>query len=64
MEFAGDDVESQTQKALKNIEEILSSAGLNMRNIVKTTILLADINDFPKVNKIYEKCKSFFFLSS
>ncbi|VDP40907.1 unnamed protein product [Echinostoma caproni] len=53
MTFAGDDVEAQTNQALKNISAILDAAQLTMKNVVKTTVLLSDMNDFAKVNKIY-----------
>ncbi|VDP21878.1 unnamed protein product [Schistosoma margrebowiei] len=53
MLFAGDDVESQTHQSLKNIREVVQSAGFTMRDVVKTTLLLADMNDFGKVNAIY-----------
>ncbi|RTG90001.1 uncharacterized protein DC041_0002938 [Schistosoma bovis] len=53
MLFAGDDVESQTHQSLKNIREVVQSAGFTMRDVVKTTLLLADMNDFGKVNTIY-----------
>jgi len=47
-------LEAQTQRALENIGEILKAAGSSYSNVVKTTILLKDINDFAKVNQIYE----------
>ncbi|EGG14436.1 hypothetical protein DFA_12208 [Cavenderia fasciculata] len=48
-----DDVELQTHKALENMKAILEAAGSSMNKVVKTTILLKDINDFVKVNKVY-----------
>lgn len=42
-------VESQTEQVLKNMGAILEAAGANYGNVVKTTILLADIADFAKV---------------
>ncbi len=48
-------IEGQTEKALENIKNILESINLKMDNVVKTTIFLKDINDFPKVNEIYSK---------
>lgn len=47
-------IEAQTKRAMENIAAILSSAGTSFDNVVKTTILLADINDFPHVNEVYE----------
>jgi len=52
-EFAGKDIESQTKQSLENIKYILEEAGLEMKNILKTTILLNDLEDFGIVNKIY-----------
>ena len=46
-------VEKQTNQAVKNLENVLMSAGLSLKNIVKTTIFLADINDYKKVNEVY-----------
>ena len=43
----------QADQSLKNVAAILSSAGLTQRNIVKVTIFLTDMNDFPTVNEIY-----------
>ena len=46
-------VEVQTEQALKNIHSILTSNGLEMKDIVKTTVFLKDINDFVKMNTVY-----------
>lgn len=48
-------LEEQTEQALKNLEEILKSAGLSLDNVVKTTIFLINMDDFQKVNEIYSK---------
>uniref|UniRef100_A0A0N4ZER3 2-iminobutanoate/2-iminopropanoate deaminase n=1 Tax=Parastrongyloides trichosuri TaxID=131310 RepID=A0A0N4ZER3_PARTI len=55
--FIGDDIESQTKQAMVNIGDILKAAGCTYDNIVKSTVLLADINDFQKMNEVY---KTFF----
>jgi len=52
-EFAGEDITSQTIQSLENIKHIVEEAGAAMSNVVKTTILLANIGDFAEVNKIY-----------
>jgi len=52
-QMAGDDIESQTHQVLKNIKNILEKAGLSLHNVVKTSVLLADMNDFQKMNEIY-----------
>lgn len=46
-------VQEQTELVMKNIEGVLKAAGANWSNIVKTTIFLTDMADFPKVNEIY-----------
>lgn len=52
-EFAGEDIASQAKQSLENIKYILEEAGLEMKDISKTTILLKDLEDFVIVNKIY-----------
>ncbi|MCB2182077.1 MAG: RidA family protein [Desulfobulbaceae bacterium] len=55
MEIVGDSAEEQTEQVLKNIEAILHAARLDVASVVKTTILLTDINDFSVVNEQYGK---------
>lgn len=50
-------VQAEAKQALTNMGEILKSVGATFKNVVKTTVLLADINDFVAVNEIY---KTFF----
>ena len=47
------DAVGQTVQALKNIRAILTAAGLSAEHVVKTTIFLADMNDFAVVNEAY-----------
>lgn len=47
------DVEAQTRQVMKNAGAVLSAAGLNFDHVVKTTIFLKSMGDFPKVNEIY-----------
>ena len=51
--FAGEDIASQAKQSLQNIKYILEEAGLEMKDISKTTILLKNIEDFAIVNEIY-----------
>lgn len=51
--LVGDDIESQTAQALKNLAEVLRAGGLDMSDVVKTTVFLADMDDFPLVNELY-----------
>jgi len=47
-------VEAQTEWALKNLGAILAEAGLNYSNVLKTTVFVADLADFAKVNAVYQ----------
>ncbi|MCI7514166.1 MAG: RidA family protein [Bacteroidales bacterium] len=47
------DIVAQAHQSLKNVGAILKAAGLDYQNVVKTTVLLADINDFKAVNEVY-----------
>lgn len=49
------DVAKQTEQVMANLEAILVAAGANIPDIVKTTVFLADMNDFATVNQIYAK---------
>ncbi|XP_034679580.1 reactive Intermediate Deaminase A, chloroplastic [Vitis riparia] len=53
--FISDNVEDQTEQVLKNMGEILKASGASYSSVVKTTIMLADLKDFKKVNEIYAK---------
>jgi len=46
-------VEEQTHQVMKNLLEVLAAAGATFNDVIKTTIFLADMNDFEKVNHIY-----------
>lgn len=48
------DIEVQTKRVLENLKAILESAGSGMENVVKTTVFLKDMNDFTRMNQIYE----------
>jgi len=49
----GEDITEQTHQIMKNIGEILKAAGYKFKDVVKVTCLLADINDFQKMNDVY-----------
>ena len=51
--FAGEDIAAQTRQSLTNIKAILAAAGADMSNVVKTTVLLADMADFAAMNAVY-----------
>lgn len=46
-------IEVQTRQSLTNISNILAAAGYSMKDVVKTTVLLADIADFAAMNAVY-----------
>ena len=46
-------VREQTERVMRNLSEVLATAGTSWENVVKTTVYLQDMNDFPVVNEIY-----------
>lgn len=48
-------IEAQAEQSLKNVGAILEAAGLGYDDVVKTTVLLADVNDFVAVNEVYAR---------
>lgn len=52
-EFAGSDIKTQTAQCLKNITAILAEAGASMADVVETTVMLTDINEFADMNEVY-----------
>jgi 2-iminobutanoate/2-iminopropanoate deaminase len=49
------DVTKQTQQVMANLEAILTAAGAKWEDVVKTTVFLADMNDFAAMNAVYAK---------
>ena len=54
-EFPSDDVEEQCEQVFRNIQALLTEAGLAFSDVIKCTVFLADMADFAKVNAIYAK---------
>ncbi|MCL7959024.1 MAG: RidA family protein [marine benthic group bacterium] len=54
-DFAGEDVETQAIQVFQNLAAILDEAGLTFGDVVKATVYLADMDEFPLVNAIYER---------
>ena len=48
-------IEQQTEQVLKNILAILKGAKMGPENVVKTTVFLSDLSDFPRMNAVYER---------
>ena len=49
------DITAQAHQVLRNLGEVLAAANLSYANVVKTTVLLADIADFAAVNAVYSE---------
>lgn len=47
------DVAAQTRRVLENLEAIVAAAGSSLAAVVKTTVYLAEMNDFPVMNDVY-----------
>ncbi len=47
-------IQQQTQQSLTNVANILKAAGLSLDNVVKTTVFITEMSNFPLVNNIYE----------
>jgi 2-iminobutanoate/2-iminopropanoate deaminase len=54
-EFVSHIVSEQTEQVLVNLGEVLKAAGTSLDNVVKTTVFLADMNDFIEMNEVYSR---------
>ena len=54
-DFVSDVVAEQTEQVLKNLSEVLAAAGSSLDDVVKTTVFLADMNDFAEMNEVYSR---------
>ncbi|WCK52351.1 Rid family detoxifying hydrolase [Aneurinibacillus sp. Ricciae_BoGa-3] len=52
-QIVGNTIEDQTKTTLENIQAILADAGATLRDVVKTTVHLADLKDFAAFNQVY-----------
>ncbi len=52
-DIISEDVKEQTEQVMKNVQHVLEAAGMNFDNIVKTTIFISDMNNFPHINEVY-----------
>jgi 2-iminobutanoate/2-iminopropanoate deaminase len=53
-ELVNGDVKEQTQQVLKNVDAVLKEAGATRDTVVKTTVFIKNMNDFPLINEVYE----------
>ena len=49
------DVVAQTEQVLRNLDAVLASAGATWADVVKTTVFLTDMRDFPRMNEVYAR---------
>ena len=54
-EMVGSEVRQQTERVLENLKAILEASGSSFKHVVKTTVYLKDMNDFPAMNEIYAR---------
>ena len=53
--FLSGEIKEETEQTLKNISAILQADGLELENVIKTTVYLSNLKDFVQMNQIYEK---------
>lgn len=53
LELVGGDVQDETRKVLQNLQAVVEAAGTTLAKVVKTTVFISDMNDFPKINEVY-----------
>ncbi len=54
-ELKGNDIESQTEQVLANVKAVLEEAGLTLQNVLKTTVFMKNLGDFPRMNAVYSR---------
>lgn len=54
-EVIGKDIAEQTHQALKNVKAVLEAAGSSLRHVVKCTVFLQNMSDFPGMNEVYNQ---------
>ena len=54
-QIVGGDVVVQAERVMMNLRAVLDSAGASWSDVVKTTVYLHDMNDFPRVNEVYAR---------
>lgn len=54
-EIVEGDIAAQTERVLENLRAILEACGSSLDRVVKTTVYLADLNDFPQMNEVYAR---------
>ena len=54
-ELVDGDIEAQTAQVFRNLEAVLAAAGTSLADVVKTTLFAKDLNDFGRLNAVYER---------
>ncbi len=54
-EMVTDDIDKEIRQVLDNLKAVLEAGGSDLNNIIKTTVFLKDLNDFAKLNEIYNE---------
>ena len=54
-ELVDGDIEAQTEQVFRNLEAVLAAAGKSLADVVKTTVFVKDLNDFARLNAVYER---------
>lgn len=49
-------IEAQTEQVFRNLQAVLAAAGVGLDAVVKTTVYMQDLNDFARMNQVYERC--------
>jgi 2-iminobutanoate/2-iminopropanoate deaminase len=52
-ELVPGDIAAQTERVLRNVEAVLAGAGMTFADVVKTTVFMADLADFARMNEVY-----------
>ncbi len=53
MNMVGDDIHTQAHQVFKNLKAVLASSNCTFKDVVKATVFLQSMNDFPKLNEVY-----------
>jgi len=54
-ELVTGDIEAQTEQVFRNLEAVLAAAGASLADVVKTTVFVKNLNDFARLNAVYER---------
>lgn len=54
-EMAPGDIAAQTERVLENLRAVLEAAGATLSSVLKTTVFLKDMGDFPRMNEVYAR---------